>query len=56
MVKDQEVNAPEKDNEDSNLTAFQIKERKMRTCFVGNIPLDTSPKQLKKLFGKYGKI
>ena len=38
------------------LTAFQLKERRQRTCFVGNVPLDLGPKQLKKLFAEYGKI
>jgi hypothetical protein len=30
--------------DESNLTAFQIKERKTRTIFVGNVSLDTSQK------------
>ena len=59
MVKQIEdsKNTPEDGAADeSNLTAFQLKDRKLRTCFVGNIPLDVSSKQLKKLFGEYGKI
>ena len=32
------------------LTAFQIKERKTRTCFVGNVDLEATDKQLKRLF------
>jgi len=38
------------------LTAFQIKERKQRTCFVGNVPLDMSTKQLKSMFAESGKV
>ena len=41
---------------ESNLTAFQIRERKERTIFVGNINLTTSSKQLKKHFKPCGKI
>ena len=42
--------------DESNLTAFQIKERKTRTIFVGNVSLDTSQKQLKKHFKQFGPI
>ena len=28
----------------------------MRTCFIGNVPLEMNSKQLKKLFNEYGKI
>ena len=28
----------------------------MRTCFIGNVPLEMNSKQLKKLFSEYGKI
>ena len=38
------------------LSAFQIKERRQRTCFVGNVPLDASTKQLKSHFSKVGKV
>jgi nucleolar protein 12 len=34
------------------LTAFQIKERKERTVFVGNVPLDSKPEHIKALFTK----
>ena len=36
--------------EKENLTAFQLKERKSRTCFVGNVPLDATDKQVKRFF------
>ncbi len=42
--------------EEANLSAFQIRERRERTVFVGNVPLDTTRKYLEKLFGKYGKV
>ena len=32
------------------LSAFQLKERKEKTIFVGNIPLEATSKQLKKMF------
>ena len=41
-------------DKDENLTAFQFKERKKRTCFIGNIPLEMTAKQLKTLFNPYG--
>lgn len=34
------------------LTAFQLKERKERTVFVGNVPLDASNQSIKSLFTK----
>ena len=37
------------------LTAFELKERKERTVFVGNVPLDASSKQVKKIFKELGK-
>ena len=40
--------------DEATLTAFQLTERKKRTCFVGNLPLDTTPKQLKALFTSTG--
>ena len=36
--------------DEKNLSAFQIKERKERTVFVGNISLECTQKQLKKYF------
>ena len=44
------------DEEDKNLSAFQLKERKERTVFVGNVPLETTRKYLEKLFGKHGEV
>ena len=44
------------EKEEAALTAFQLKERRERTVFVGNVPLDTSRKQIEKLFGKHGTI
>ena len=38
------------------LTAFQLKERKKRTIFVGNVPVNSSAKSLQKLFRECGKI
>jgi len=38
------------EQEEVNLSAFQIKDRKERTIFVGNIPLICTQKQLKKHF------
>ena len=42
--------------EEAKMSAFQLKERKERTVFVGNVPLDTTRKYLEKLFGKHGKV
>jgi hypothetical protein len=36
--------------DDLMLSAFQLKERRERTIFVGNISLDCTLKQLKKQF------
>ena len=44
------------DPEEANLSAFQIKDRKQRTVFIGNLHLDCSQKQLKKLFAECGPI
>ena len=38
--------------DESNMTAFQLKDRKQKTCFVGNLPLDTTAKVLRQLFSK----
>ena len=42
--------------DESNMTAFQLKDRKQKTCFVGNLPLETTAKQLRQLFGVHGKV
>lgn len=44
------------EQDEQNLSAFQIKERKERTVFVGNLPLECTPKQLKKYFKTIGKV
>ena len=40
----------------AELSAEQLKERKARTLFVGNVPMSTTAKQLQKLFRACGKI
>ena len=52
---DDDTNKEEKVDE-KNLSAFQIKERRQRTVFVGNVPLDAGTKQLAKLFKGVGKV
>ena len=42
--------------DEENLTAFEVKERKRRTVFVGNVPVDSKPKDISKLFKEYGPI
>lgn len=32
------------------LSAVQVRDRNERTAFVGNVPVDATPKQLKKFF------
>lgn len=39
-----QVEAQSKVTEKAELSAFMIKERKKRTVFVGNVPIDTSAK------------
>jgi len=39
-----------------NLSAFQIADRKKRTVFVGNIPVEMTPKKLWRIFKACGKI
>ncbi len=51
-----ETEAQDVDQEEAQLSAFQLKERRERTVFVGNVPLDTTRKQLEKLFGKHGHV
>lgn len=41
---------PTMEQEEANLSAFQIRERKARTVFVGNLALECTQKQLKKHF------
>lgn len=36
--------------DEADMSAFQIKDRKERTVFVGNVTLSTTQKQLKKHF------
>ena len=54
------VEKPVKQEEDKeskeDLTAFQIKDRKERTVFVGNLPIDATQKQLKRVFKECGDI
>jgi RNA recognition motif-containing protein len=52
MVKELQDDASDQEG----LSAFQIKERKQRTLFVGNVPLDANLKQIKKLFKVHGKV
>lgn len=40
----------------ANLSAFQLKERKTRTVFVGNVPMEATAKKLQKVFRACGKI
>jgi RNA recognition motif-containing protein len=39
--------------DEQNLSAFQLKERKERTLFVGNLALQLTQKQLKKHFKQH---
>lgn len=41
---------------EQGLSAFQIKDRKQRTLFVGNVALNANLKQIKKLFKVHGKV
>ena len=56
VVDDQVDDGAEIEQEEAKLSAFQLKERRERTVFVGNVPLDTTRKYLEKLFGKHGKV
>lgn len=38
------------------MSAFQLKERKQRTAFVGNVPMEATAKKLQKVFRACGKI
>lgn len=40
--------------DESKLTAFQLEERRKRTCFVGNLPMEISAKNLKSVFTQSG--
>ena len=58
-VADSEMKNEDEDNwvpDESNMTAFQLKDRKQKTCFVGNLPLEATAKQLRSLFSKHGKV
>ena len=46
----------EEGQNEAELSAVQMKERKKRTVFVGNVPMTTTAKQLQKLFRACGKI
>ena len=56
VIEDQIDEGAEIEKEEANLSAFYLKERRERTVFVGNVPLDTTRKYLDKLFGKHGKV
>lgn len=56
LAKETVDDSAEIDKEEAQLSAFQLKERRERTVFVGNVPLDTTRKYLDKLFGKHGKV
>jgi RNA recognition motif-containing protein len=56
LAKETVDDSAEIDKEEAQLSAFQLKERRERTVFVGNMPLDTTRKYLDKLFGKHGKV
>lgn len=47
---------PDELRDKAALSAFQLKERKKRTVFVGNVPVDATAKQLQKVFRACGKI
>ena len=47
---------PQPEEKDEDLTAFQIKERKQRTVFVGNLPISATQKSVKKHFQEVGKV
>ena len=52
QVNDEKIDEDEYVPDESNMTAFQLKDRKQKTCFVGNLPLDTTAKVLRQLFSK----
>lgn len=53
---DAKIDDTENDKEEAELSAFQLKERRERTVFVGNVPLVSTRKQLEKLFSKHGQV
>ena len=57
--KDQKPKEVEEDvtpPDEGNMSAFQIKERKLRTSFVGNVPIQTTAKNLRSKFEKFGTV
>lgn len=54
--KDIESTAADAKSKKAALTAFQIRDRKAKTVFVGNVPVPASAKQLQKIFRACGKI
>lgn len=56
LPADAVIDDGENEKEEAALSAFQLKERRERTVFVGNVPLETTRIQLEKLFKKYGKV
>ena len=50
--KDESMAAQNKEE----MTAFQLKERKKRIIFVGNLPINVTAKQIQKQFQACGKI
>jgi len=47
---------PEPEEKTEELTAFQIKDRKQRTVFVGNLPVSATQKSIKKHFQEIGTV
>ena len=57
--KDQKPKEVEEDvtpPDEGNMSAFQIKERKLRTSFVGNVPIQTTAQDLRNKFEKFGTV
>mmetsp|Transcript_13698 Transcript_13698/g.21472 ORF Transcript_13698/g.21472 Transcript_13698/m.21472 type:complete len:86 (-) Transcript_13698:962-1219(-) len=56
MVKQQQKHNTEGEPDESNMSAFQLRDRRQRTCFIGNAPLEMNSKDLKKMFSEHGKV
>jgi nucleolar protein 12 len=56
LTADSVIDDKEAEKDEAELSAFQLKERRDRTVFVGNVPLDTTRLQLEKLFKKHGPL